>query len=49
MDQGPQGKKVSTRDIVGEASGFGSGRTYARAEYFLLMCRVLISKRYRQF
>ncbi|MDW4106538.1 ParB N-terminal domain-containing protein [Staphylococcus saprophyticus] len=33
MDHGPQGKKGSTRDIVGEASGFGSGRTYARAKY----------------
>lgn len=33
VDQGPQGKKGKTRDIVGEASGFGSGRTYARAKY----------------
>lgn len=33
MDPGPQGKKGSTRDIVGKASGFGSGRTYARAKY----------------
>lgn len=32
MDHGPQ-RKGSTRDIVGEASGFGSGRTYARAKY----------------
>lgn len=33
MDRGPQVKKGTTRDIVGEASGFGSGRTYARAKY----------------
>lgn len=32
MDQGPQGKGT-TRDIVGEAVGFGSGRTYGRAKY----------------
>lgn len=32
MDHGPQ-RKGSTRDIVGKASGFGSGRTYARAKY----------------
>lgn len=32
VGQGPQ-RKGSTRDIVGEASGFGSGRTYARAKY----------------
>ncbi|MCE3510709.1 hypothetical protein LCD18_14280, partial [Staphylococcus aureus] len=25
--------KGETRDIVGKASGFGSGRTYARAKY----------------
>ncbi|HBY82124.1 ParB N-terminal domain-containing protein [Staphylococcus sp.] len=28
-----QGRKEQTRDIVGKASGFGSGRTYARAKY----------------
>lgn len=33
MDRGPQVKKGTTRDIVGEATGFGSGRTYARAKY----------------
>lgn len=33
MDRGPHVKKGNTRDIVGEASGFGSGRTYARAKY----------------
>lgn len=33
MDHGPQVKKGTTRDIVGEATGFGSGRTYARAKY----------------
>lgn len=32
MDPGPQGKGT-TRDIVGEAVGFGSGRTYGRAKY----------------
>ncbi|HDJ6097449.1 TPA: ParB N-terminal domain-containing protein [Staphylococcus aureus] len=32
MDQGPE-RKGETRDIVGKASGFGSGRTYARAKY----------------
>lgn len=32
MDLGPQGKGT-TRDIVGEAVGFGSGRTYGRAKY----------------
>lgn len=32
-DHGPQGRKEQTRDIVGKASGFGSGRTYARAKY----------------
>lgn len=32
MDHGPQ-RKGSTRDIVGKVSGFGSGRTYARAKY----------------
>lgn len=31
-DQGPE-RKGETRDIVGKASGFGSGRTYARAKY----------------
>ncbi|MGI2241910.1 hypothetical protein ACQ1X6_12885 [Staphylococcus cohnii] len=33
VDRGPQVKKGKTRDIVGEATGFGSGRTYARAKY----------------
>lgn len=33
MDRGPEGRKGTTRDIVGEATGFGSGRTYARAKY----------------
>ncbi|MEB7366973.1 ParB N-terminal domain-containing protein [Staphylococcus borealis] len=33
MDPGPEGRKGTTRDIVGEATGFGSGRTYARAKY----------------
>ncbi|WP_234015994.1 hypothetical protein [Staphylococcus simulans] len=32
-DHGPEVKKGETRDIVGKASGFGSGRTYARAKY----------------
>ena len=32
-DRGPEGRKGETRDIVGKASGFGSGRTYARAKY----------------
>lgn len=32
MVPGPQ-RNGTTRDIVGEASGFGSGRTYARAKY----------------
>lgn len=32
MDHGPQ-RRGTTRDIVGKASGFGSGRTYARAKY----------------
>lgn len=31
-DRGPE-QKGETRDIVGKASGFGSGRTYARAKY----------------
>lgn len=31
-DQGPE-RKGETRDIVDKASGFGSGRTYARAKY----------------
>ncbi|MWF62701.1 hypothetical protein GQL62_00945 [Staphylococcus haemolyticus] len=31
-DHGPE-QKGETRDIVGKASGFGSGRTYARAKY----------------
>ncbi|HCI5060965.1 ParB N-terminal domain-containing protein [Staphylococcus aureus] len=31
-DQGPE-RKGETRDIVGKTSGFGSGRTYARAKY----------------
>ncbi|HDJ4817305.1 TPA: ParB N-terminal domain-containing protein [Staphylococcus aureus] len=31
-DQGPE-RKGETRDIVGKASGFGSGRTYERAKY----------------
>ncbi|HCV0020970.1 TPA: ParB N-terminal domain-containing protein [Staphylococcus aureus] len=31
-DQGPE-RKGETRDIVGKASGFGSGRTYSRAKY----------------
>ncbi|CXZ80580.1 ParB N-terminal domain-containing protein [Staphylococcus aureus] len=31
-DQGPE-RKGETRDIVRKASGFGSGRTYARAKY----------------
>ncbi|WP_268222256.1 hypothetical protein [Staphylococcus ureilyticus] len=31
-DQGPE-RKGETRDIVGKATGFGSGRTYARAKY----------------
>ncbi|HDD6775700.1 TPA: ParB N-terminal domain-containing protein [Staphylococcus aureus] len=31
-DQGPE-RKGETRDIVGKASSFGSGRTYARAKY----------------
>lgn len=30
---GPEVKKGTTRDIVGKASGFRSGRTYARAKY----------------
>lgn len=30
---GPTREKGETRDIVGKASGFGSGRTYARAKY----------------
>lgn len=33
MDRGPEGRRGTTRDIVGETSGFGSGRTYARAKY----------------
>lgn len=32
MVQGPQ-RKGTTRDIVGKASGFGSGSTYKRAKY----------------
>ena len=33
-DPGPDLKKgKQTRDIVAEATGFGSGRTYARAKY----------------
>lgn len=32
-DHGPTREKGETRDIVGKASGFGSGRTYARAKY----------------
>lgn len=31
--QGPTREKGETREIVGKASGFGSGRTYARAKY----------------
>ncbi|PTK69756.1 ParB N-terminal domain-containing protein [Staphylococcus haemolyticus] len=31
-DRGPEAKG-QTRDIVGKASGFGSGRTYSRAKY----------------
>lgn len=31
--QGPTREKGQTRDIVGEAVGFGSGRTYGRAKY----------------
>ena len=31
-DRGPE-RKGETRDIVGKASGFGSGRTYSRAKY----------------
>lgn len=31
-DRGPE-QKGETRDIVGKASGFGSGRTYGRAKY----------------
>ncbi|AAX91353.1 ParB-like partition nuclease [Staphylococcus phage EW] len=33
MVHGPQGVKGTTRDIVGKASGFGSGSTYKRAKY----------------
>lgn len=33
MCHGPQQKKGATRDIVAEATGFGSGRTYGRAKY----------------
>lgn len=32
-DHGPGVKKGETRDIVGKASGFGSGRNYSRAKY----------------
>lgn len=32
-DHGPEVKKGETRDIVGKASGFGSGRNYSRAKY----------------
>lgn len=32
-DLGPTREKGQTRDIVGEAVGFGSGRTYGRAKY----------------
>ncbi|WP_432371350.1 hypothetical protein [Staphylococcus chromogenes] len=31
-DRGPEAKG-QTRDIVGKALGFGSGRTYSRAKY----------------
>lgn len=31
--RGPHRENGKTRDIVGKASGFGSGRTYARAKY----------------
>lgn len=32
-DHGPQGRKEQTRDVVGKAAGFGSGRQYSRAKY----------------
>ncbi|WP_426393321.1 ParB N-terminal domain-containing protein [Mammaliicoccus sciuri] len=32
-DRGPQGRKEQTRDVVGKAAGFGSGRQYSRAKY----------------
>lgn len=43
-DQGTEGKKGETREIVGKASEFGSAKTYDRAKYFQLRYEVYISK-----